>query len=51
MMYPRRHAVGTSGSGTEISSDTLVNIRQITRRHIPEDGNLHSHHCENFEIY
>jgi hypothetical protein len=37
MMYPQRcfrHAVGSNGSGAETSSGTLVNIRQITRRHI-----------------
>jgi hypothetical protein len=32
------------------SSETPVPIR-VTRRHIPEDGNLHSHRRENFKSY
>jgi hypothetical protein len=26
-------------------------IYQTTRRHIPEDGNLHSHHCESLKSH
>jgi hypothetical protein len=32
------------------SSKTSVHTRS-TRRHIPEDGILHSHHCENLKSY
>jgi hypothetical protein len=32
------------------SSETAVHTRS-TRRHIPEDDNLHSHRCENLESY
>jgi hypothetical protein len=32
------------------SSETSVHTRS-TRRHIPEDGILHSHRCENLESY
>jgi hypothetical protein len=31
-------------------SKTSVHTRS-TRRHIPEDGILHSHHCENLKSY
>jgi hypothetical protein len=33
------------------SSETSVHFRRSTRRHIPEDGILHSHHCENLKSY
>jgi hypothetical protein len=32
------------------SSETSVHTRS-TRRHFPEDGILHSHHCENLKSY
>jgi hypothetical protein len=33
------------------SSEMSVATQQTTRRHIPEDGTLHNHHCENLESY
>jgi hypothetical protein len=33
-----------------LSSKTSV-LTRVTRRHIPEDGTLHSHRRENLEIY
>jgi hypothetical protein len=32
-----------------ISSETSANYR-ITRRHIPDDGNLHRHSCEDLKL-
>jgi hypothetical protein len=32
------------------SSETSVDTKS-TRRHVPEDGNLHSHRCESFKSY
>jgi hypothetical protein len=32
------------------SSETSI-LTRATRRHIPEDGILHSHLCENFKSY
>jgi hypothetical protein len=33
------------------SSETSVATQQTTRRHIPEDDNLHNHRCENLKSY
>jgi hypothetical protein len=33
-----------------VGDKSLRNTRS-TRRHIPEDGILHSHRCENFKSY
>jgi hypothetical protein len=33
------------------SSEKSVHFTESTRRHIPEDGNLHSHRCENLKSY
>jgi hypothetical protein len=33
------------------SSETSVQFTRATRRHIPEDGILHSHRCENLKSY
>jgi hypothetical protein len=33
------------------TSETLVNIYQITRCYNPEDSNLHTHRCENLKSY
>ncbi len=34
-----------------MTSETLVNIDQTTQRNNPEDGNLHTHRCENLKSY
>jgi hypothetical protein len=33
------------------SSETSVETRRTTRRHIPEDDTLHNHRCENLKSY
>jgi hypothetical protein len=33
------------------SSETSVESRRTTRRHIPEDDTLHNHRCENLKSY
>jgi hypothetical protein len=33
------------------SSETSVQFKRSTLRHIPEDGILHSHRCENLKSY
>jgi hypothetical protein len=38
----------TLNTGTARFSETSVNIDKISRRHTPEDSNLHSHRYENF---
>jgi hypothetical protein len=37
--------------GATRSSETSVQFTRSTRRHIPEDGILHSHRCENLKSY
>jgi hypothetical protein len=37
--------------GGSMISDTLVNIDHTTQRNNPEDGNLHTHRCENLKSY
>jgi hypothetical protein len=32
-------------------SETSVETRRTTRRHIPEDDTLHNHRCENLKSY
>jgi hypothetical protein len=34
-----------------MTSETLVIIDQTTQRNNPEDGNLHTHRCENLKSY
>jgi hypothetical protein len=34
-----------------MTSETLVNFYQITRRNNPEDSHLRSHRCENLKSY
>jgi hypothetical protein len=33
------------------SSETSAESQRTTRRHIPEDGTLHNHRCENLKSY
>jgi hypothetical protein len=36
---------------TICSSEMSVDTQRTTRRHIPEDDNLHNHRCENLKSY
>jgi hypothetical protein len=35
----------------EYSSKTLVNVSHATRRHVPEDNNVHSHRNQNLRLF
>jgi hypothetical protein len=36
---------------TARSSETLATFYHITLRHIPDDRNLHSHHCKTLKFF